>query len=455
MPVLPCLPPPLFNAGVRKHARKTHMAWLKSIDEAAGSRDRQYESKPSTYCTMELVDADEAEAENQEPSPALLPTPVPLPTMADIPALSLRVPAEPTTTGFYPCGVPAMPLPEGSSVTARGSAEASAVTMAQVMAQVTAASAIVHGGAPPPPLAWLFSHSVAMQALAQAHGSNVHASNLSSSSPPPHSHAAAAAAATFAAAAAAAAAARGGAPLPSAVPPQWTAAHELLAAHLAAGQLANYPAGVMAGALGSGCGAGVGAYGACAGFGNGFGGFGNGFGGGAPSIGPASPLAPMAAPGNWDDLDELFARATDGNRREDEEDRGEADDEDRDRPGDPLCLSPPLASAMAAVRVDGAMSPFDLESESAKARAERPAMPASHPASHPASQSASPQTTMIIGLENQAVPALLTKLAVGGFSPTPPAPAVPPAEELIEDGLGSEVNYTDFLDTFLTVDPVV
>ena len=459
-PAPPPLPPRLFNAGVRKHARKTHMAWLKSTDEAAGSRDRQYESKPSTYCTMELVDADEAEAENQEPSPALLPTPVPLPTMADIPALSLRVPAEPTTTGFYPCGVPAMPLPvrslpEGSSVTARGSAEASAVTMAQVMAQVTAASAIVHGGAPPPPLAWLFSHSVAMQALAQAHGSNVHASNLSSSSPPPHSHAAAAAAATFAAAAAAAAAARGGAPLPSAVPPQWTAAHELLAAHLAAGQLANYPAGVMAGALGSGCGAGVGAYGACAGFGNGFGGFGNGFGGGAPSIGPASPLAPMAAPGNWDDLDELFARATDGNRREDEEDRGEADDEDRDRPGDPLCLSPPLASAMAAVRVDGAMSPFDLESESAKARAERPAMTASHPASHPASQSASPQTTMIIGLENQAVPALLTKLAVGGFSPTPPAPAVPPAEELIEDGLGSEVNYTDFLDTFLTVDPVV
>ena len=81
--------------------------------------------------------------------------------------------------------------------------------------------------------------------------------------------------------------------------------------------------------------------------------------------------------------------------------------------------------------------------------------PASHPASQSASQSASPQTTMIIGLENQAVPALLTKLAVGGFSPTPPAPAVPPAEELIEDGLGSEVNYTDFLDTFLTVDPVV
>ena len=466
-PSSPASPPRLFNAGVRKHARKTHMAWLKSTDEAAGSRDRQYESKPSTYCTMELVDADEAEAENQEPSPALLPTPVPLPTMADIPALSLRVQAEPTTTGFYPCGVPAMPLPEGSSVTARGSAEASAVTMAQVMAQVTAASAIVHGGAPPPPLAWLFSHSVAMQALAQAHGSNVHASNLSSSSPPPHSHAAAAAAATFAAAAAAAAAAQGGAPLPSALPPrpalppQWTAAHELLAAHLAAGQLASYPAGVMAGALGSGCGAGVGAgfgvgaYGA--GFGAGFGGFGAGFGGGAPSMGPASPLAPMAAPGNWDDLDELFARATDGNRREVDEDREEADDEDRDRPGDPLCLSPPLASAMAAVRVDGAMSPFDLESESAKARAERPTATASHPASPPlpASQSASPQTTMIIGLESQAVPALPTKLAVGGFSPTPPAPAAPSTEELIEDGLGSEVNYTDFLETLLTVEPVV
>jgi hypothetical protein len=53
------------------------------------------------------------------------------------------------------------------------------------------------------------------------------------------------------------------------------------------------------------------------------------------------------------------------------------------------------------------------------------------------------------------VPALPTKLAVGGFSPTPPAPAAPPAEELIEDGLGSEVNYTDFLETLLTVEPVV
>ena len=184
-PSSPASPPRLFNAGVRKHARKTHMAWLKSTDEAAGSRDRQYESKPSTYCTMELVDADEAEAESQEPSPALLP--MPMPTMVDIPALSLRVPAEPPT-GFYPCGVPAMPLPEGSSVTARGSAEANAVTMAQVMAQVTAASAIVHGGAPPPPLAWLFSHSVAMQALAQAHGMTYDSCRRRSSPRPTRPH---------------------------------------------------------------------------------------------------------------------------------------------------------------------------------------------------------------------------------------------------------------------------
>ena len=40
-------------AGVRKHARKTHLAWLKSVDESAGNRDRHLESKPSTYCFKE------------------------------------------------------------------------------------------------------------------------------------------------------------------------------------------------------------------------------------------------------------------------------------------------------------------------------------------------------------------------------------------------------------------
>ena len=70
--------------GVRKHARKTHMAWLKSIDETAGARDRQTESKPSTYCTMEVVDA--SEAGDLEPSPVMLPTKM---AAGDMPGLSL------------------------------------------------------------------------------------------------------------------------------------------------------------------------------------------------------------------------------------------------------------------------------------------------------------------------------------------------------------------------------
>ena len=41
---------------MRKHARKTHHAWLKSVDEQSLTRDRQVESKPSTYCVMEVVD---------------------------------------------------------------------------------------------------------------------------------------------------------------------------------------------------------------------------------------------------------------------------------------------------------------------------------------------------------------------------------------------------------------
>ena len=61
---------PLLLAGVRKHARKTHMAWLKAIDENAGSRDRQLESKPSTYCHMEVVDESEVANEPDE-SPAM------------------------------------------------------------------------------------------------------------------------------------------------------------------------------------------------------------------------------------------------------------------------------------------------------------------------------------------------------------------------------------------------
>jgi len=51
--------------GVRKHARKTHTAWLKSVDETSLSRDRETESKPSTYCIAEVDDPSAALAELQ------------------------------------------------------------------------------------------------------------------------------------------------------------------------------------------------------------------------------------------------------------------------------------------------------------------------------------------------------------------------------------------------------
>ena len=62
-------------AGVRKHARKTHLAWLKSVDENAGSRDRHLESKPSTYCVKEEgYDFGPEDLDEHELSPQLSPT---------------------------------------------------------------------------------------------------------------------------------------------------------------------------------------------------------------------------------------------------------------------------------------------------------------------------------------------------------------------------------------------
>ena len=63
-------------AGVRKHARKTHLAWLKSVDEGAGNRDRQLESKPSTYCFKEegpFFDGSMC-VSDEEASPPLMPS---------------------------------------------------------------------------------------------------------------------------------------------------------------------------------------------------------------------------------------------------------------------------------------------------------------------------------------------------------------------------------------------
>ena len=39
--------------GVRKHARKMHSDWLRSVDVHSVLRDKSFESKPSTYCIME------------------------------------------------------------------------------------------------------------------------------------------------------------------------------------------------------------------------------------------------------------------------------------------------------------------------------------------------------------------------------------------------------------------
>ena len=44
--------------GVRKHARKRHTEWLRTVDEHSGLRDKTYESKPSTYCVMEYDEDD-------------------------------------------------------------------------------------------------------------------------------------------------------------------------------------------------------------------------------------------------------------------------------------------------------------------------------------------------------------------------------------------------------------
>jgi len=126
--------------GVRKHARKTHTAWLKAIDEGAGNRDRQLESKPSTYCVMEVTDeADDAELENE--SPAVLPAPAPkIPSMDHLRAA---------------CSENSLPpMPEGSLL--GGGRDG----ISDAMAAATAAC--LAGAAPPLPLAWLLANSAAM-----------------------------------------------------------------------------------------------------------------------------------------------------------------------------------------------------------------------------------------------------------------------------------------------------
>ena len=380
--------------GVRKHARKTHMAWLKAIDETAGARDRMHESKPSTYCTMELVDADEAEAENLEPSPTLLPTP--MPCMTDIPALSLRVPAEPRGEAMPALEGHARPMPEANAA------------MSHAMAAAAAAALV--NAAPPPPLAWLFSQHMA-HALAHGGPLPTPASLLAQAAAYEHNQAARTDLPVGLAAHAHAPS--GGfppsaeAPRLPAMPPAWP--HSWAAAHEA-----------MNGAMLSG----------------GFPPPSTSFGVTVPTAGmPPSPLAPLPPPVNWDDLDDLFARATDdADYDAPPPSRPAPSDEDgvdRDVPGDPLCLSPPMVSAMAAVRVDGHLSPFELDKR-------------------PNGSSSSPQTTMAGGLS--------------GLSPNaqPPEkllhpPAAPPkpadADNFDETLTLKEADYSAFIETLLAPDP--
>lgn len=93
--------------GVRKHARKTHTAWLKSVDEASLTRDRETESKPSTYCIAEMDDQ---------------PMPLELQTASAIPMMSCRdmyddaMPAHLRQASFAAATAISMSLHSGSSL---------------------------------------------------------------------------------------------------------------------------------------------------------------------------------------------------------------------------------------------------------------------------------------------------------------------------------------------------
>ena len=173
-----CTPLPfsLLNAGVRKHARKTHLAWLKSVDENAGSRDRHLESKPSTYCVKEEgYDFGPEDLDEHELSPQLSPT-----LMGN-----LRV-CSPDARGQYGSGsLSASPnqsgqtsptgfaLPEPVAQSALNQQQFGGVlpqhTNAREMSGMMAAAvaAALNGtGPPPPPLAFLLAQNAMLGAAA-------------------------------------------------------------------------------------------------------------------------------------------------------------------------------------------------------------------------------------------------------------------------------------------------
>ena len=71
--------------GVRKHARKMHNDWLRSVDVHSVLRDKSVESKPSTYCIMESGDAGEDDHFGLFDScPAVASPPAPAPPPANV-----------------------------------------------------------------------------------------------------------------------------------------------------------------------------------------------------------------------------------------------------------------------------------------------------------------------------------------------------------------------------------
>jgi hypothetical protein len=154
----------ISRAGVRKHARKTHLSWLKSVDETAGSRDRHLESKPSTYCVKEEGPFDDSYDVSPECSPGLTP---------QMGVLSM---------GGMMGGPPMMELP-GPAMMPAGNARGLSGAMA------AAAAASLVGQGPPPPLAWLLAHqnmlSQQQQGMAGMSGMPQHLP-LGGQPPPPH-----------------------------------------------------------------------------------------------------------------------------------------------------------------------------------------------------------------------------------------------------------------------------
>ena len=165
------LPRPVLSprrpTGVRKHARKTHMAWLKSVDENAGQRDRSCESKPSTYCVKEEGPFDDTIENELETSPGLTPQMGgmglggdQLPPMFSLPeaaaAAAAAAQAQAAHGGFS----------AAQAAQLNGSA-ADQFARSQIAA-AAAANLLAHG-APPQTLAWLLAQQAAMQQSAMQH----------------------------------------------------------------------------------------------------------------------------------------------------------------------------------------------------------------------------------------------------------------------------------------------